>query len=400
MRKKNILLIVFSSLVLLSLMLQTPIGTQLNLQVIKPVKASSTTIQDLIDAATPGETIPVPLGTYHEHVFINKSVTLVGENRFTTIIDGEGTGIVVLSNASNVEIRGFTIRNGGVSAESGILLGRRSIENIVRDNMIRNNAYGITLSGSNGCSIIDNIIMNNSVAGIHIKDSNDNDIYENTIAYNAWSVWITSFSSLLNTFYRNNFIDNANQPRDFGLDTAWDNGAEGNYWSDYTGIDDNEDGVGDTAHVMDLVTDNRPLIIPTRPFPVVMDDVIYLVSMLSNVTISSFSFMQANKKIYFNVTGPLGAVGFCNVTIPIGLMNYPLDDWEVKVDGATPTYFPPPTANATHTFIYFEFNTVVTPPLEVVILPELPVVLIMPLFIILTLVAAALRKSRKETSGS
>jgi len=408
MRKKNILLIVFSSLVLLSLILQTPTGTQLNLQIIRPVKANPnsiwvpdnyTTIQEAINNANEGETIFVRANkTYYEHVVINKTVSLVGENPFATIIDGSGTGIVVRSNSPNVEIRGFTIRNGGISPDSGVIIGS-CIGNTVRDNIIRNNAYGITLIGSNGCSIIDNMIMNNSVAGIQFKDSSNNDIYENTIAYNSMSVWITSPSSLLNTFYCNNFIDNVNPPQNFGLNTAWDNGTEGNYWSDYTGIDTDGDGVGNTPYVAGLVTDSRPLIIPTRPFPVVVDDVIYLVGMLSNVTISSFSFKQANKTIFFKVTGPPGAVGFCNVTVPKDLINFLLDDWEVKVDGASPTYFPTPTDNATHTFIYFEFIITGTPPLEVVILPELPVVLIMPLFI-LTLVATVLRKSKKETSGS
>jgi len=410
MRKKNILLIVFSPLFLLSLILQTPTGTQLNLQIIRPVKANPnsiwvpdnyTTIQEAINNADEGETIFVRANkTYYEHVVINKTVSLVGENPNTTIIDGSGTGIVVRSNSPNVEIRGFTIQNGGISPDSGVIIGS-CIGNIVRDNIIRKNAYGVRLSGSNGCSIINNIIIDNSWASIHILDSSNNEIYENTIAYNSWSVWITSFSSLLNTFYRNNFIDNVNPPQDFGLNTAWDNGVEGNYWSDYTGIDTDGDGVGDTPHEIGLlVTDNRPLIIPSRPFPVVVDDVIYLVAMLSNVTISSFSFIQANKTIFFKVTGPPGAVGFCNITVPKDLMNFLLDDWEVKVDGASPTYFPAPTYNDTHTFIYFEFIITGTQPLEVVILSELPVVLIMLLFIILTLVATVLRKSKRETSGA
>ena len=28
----------------------------------------------------------------------------------------------------------------------------------------------------------------------------------------------------------------------------WDNGTKGNFWSDYTGIDINSDGVGDTPY--------------------------------------------------------------------------------------------------------------------------------------------------------
>jgi len=45
----------------------------------------------------------------------------------------------------------------------------------------------------------------------------------------------------------------------------WDNGQEGNYWSDYTGVDANHDGVGDTPYVVRTVpytTDRYPLVAP------------------------------------------------------------------------------------------------------------------------------------------
>jgi len=73
MRKKNILLIVASSLLLLSITLYTPIGSQFNLQIIKPVKAYSKTIivptnytkiQEAINAAEPEDIIYVYNGTY------------------------------------------------------------------------------------------------------------------------------------------------------------------------------------------------------------------------------------------------------------------------------------------------------------------------------------------------
>ena len=38
---------------------------------------------------------------------------------------------------------------------------------------------------------------------------------------------------------------------------AWDNGNEGNYWSDYNGTDTNNDGVGDTPYVVDALNQDR-----------------------------------------------------------------------------------------------------------------------------------------------
>ena len=38
---------------------------------------------------------------------------------------------------------------------------------------------------------------------------------------------------------------------------TWDDGREGNYWSDYNGTDVNGDGIGDTAYVFDVQNEDR-----------------------------------------------------------------------------------------------------------------------------------------------
>ena len=49
--------------------------------------------------------------------------------------------------------------------------------------------------------------------------------------------------------------------RDFGGLSKWDNGAEGNYWSDYAGEDLDGDGIGDTLLPHQGI-DNYPLMRP------------------------------------------------------------------------------------------------------------------------------------------
>lgn len=63
---------------------------------------------------------------------------------------------------------------------------------------------------------------------------------------------------------RNNFVGNARQARDDGAG-FWDDGRRGNYWSDYTGTDQDGDGFGDTPYVIDADSqDNHPYV---RPVP-------------------------------------------------------------------------------------------------------------------------------------
>ena len=357
------------------------------------------TIQEAINAneTLNGHTILVDAGTYYEHVVVNKSISLIGENRSTTIIDGKGTGIVIRSNAPDVEIRGFTIQNGEGFANSGILVGK-CIRNTVRDNIIRNNAFahGIKLSMSNGCSIIGNKIMNNSEAGIHIVDSSNNTIHDNTIAKNSIGVWIPTESSLNNTLYHNNFIDNPTQAQSFAFTTKWDKGTEGNFWSDYTGEDLDSDGIGDTL-LPHLDVDYYPLMGPISLFNAgTWNETTYYVHTVSNSTISDFNFNPDNYLISFNVTGPDDTVGFCRVTIPRELMWCDaLEEWNVTVNSNPPTYLKA-MEDADYTYLYFTYNHTIQ---EVQIkgihvIPEFPTWTSTLLILIMLTVAIVIYKRR------
>ena len=306
------------------------------------------TIQAAVDAANPEDIIQVASGIYYEHVVVNKSLTIVGENKSATIIDGNGTGIVVRIRAPYVEIRGFTVQNAGDSPNSSIHLGG-CVRNTIRDNIIRNSAYGITLFNSNNSIIVGNRIMNNSWAGIHIRDSSDNIISYNTIINNLVGVVVTSETSLFNSFYHNNFIDNNDHASSFAPTTTWDNGAEGNYWDDYMGEDLDEDGIGETL-LPHLGKDDFPLMEPWSPyklFSVSWKEQTYFVVMYSNSTLASFNFSRPLKKISFYVTS--SASGFCNVTIPRRLLDgYLL----VLVDGEEPASLIL-TENVAYSWFYF-----------------------------------------------
>lgn len=75
------------------------------------------TIQGAINAANIDDTIYVRNGAYYEHVIINKTLSLIGEDRSNTIIDGNKTGTVVKVTADNVAISGFTVQSGEIGLD-------------------------------------------------------------------------------------------------------------------------------------------------------------------------------------------------------------------------------------------------------------------------------------------
>ena len=69
------------------------------------------TIQDAIDMASVGDTVFVYSGLYYENLIVNKTIDLIGINKETSIIDGNGSGDVVKITSDFVNIKGFTIQN-------------------------------------------------------------------------------------------------------------------------------------------------------------------------------------------------------------------------------------------------------------------------------------------------
>jgi len=151
--------------------------------------ADFTKIQDAINAASKGDTIYVYNGTYHEHPRIYKDdLTIVGENKNDTIIDGDEIGAVVRVTAVNVTISGFTVQNSGwrwyYNEGSGFYLRTRHkttrLVNI-SDNIVSNCYFGISLSNSIRNTINGNTISNAGV-GVSFFDSAYNTLGDNTIS--------------------------------------------------------------------------------------------------------------------------------------------------------------------------------------------------------------------------
>jgi parallel beta-helix repeat protein len=367
---------------------------------IRPEQGNFTSIQEAINAANPGDTILVHNGTYYENLVINKSLTLIGENRDYTILNGSKTDNVILIKASSVSVRRFVITGGGglyyssgIYVESSwgniicdnklidnirgislyrsrnntihnnIIMARHfdgiflysSTNNLISDNTISSNRYGIYAESSSGNAIYRNLILNNNPSGITLHYSQNNMIYCNTISDNINGLALEKSPS--NVIYRNNFINNLKHVSSDSQDT-WSYDGEGNYWDEYAGHDLNRDGIGDTPYSIDISNkDDFPLMGLSYGFDIAYNEKTYSVALISNSEISGFNFETGNetgnKILRFNAGSKGGSFGFCRITIPIELMEYP---YIVLVDGiiVVPAYLN--ISEEAFTRIYFDYS--------------------------------------------
>lgn len=181
-------------------------------------------IQDAIDDdnTSSGDIILVKAGIYFENIVIDKSVTILGEDKTNTIINGRGLGDVVFISADDVVFSNFTVINGN---ESGVYIW---------------NATNVVVK--------QNLIKLNLVNGIFINYSTNVEVFENDINNNSNGVMVSE-DSTGNLFYHNNLCDNLVNAYANSSNT-WHNGLVygGNYWDDYAGVDNDSDGFFDTAY--------------------------------------------------------------------------------------------------------------------------------------------------------
>jgi hypothetical protein len=125
----------------------------------------------------------------------------------------------------------------------------------------------------------------------------------------------------------------------------------------------------------------------------VEDGYSFEVAMISNSTISDFSFNETLKQISFNVTGPPYNKGYCNVTIPKDLL---WGDWTIYVNGTDWTESCSISENGTHTFIHVPYtcSTNIIKIEGTSAIPEFTSALILSLFMILTMLAVTFAKKR------
>lgn len=252
-------------------------------------------IQQALGQVADGGTIIVNPGTYHENINIDKPLTLQKNQTGSkpTIIGISTSKSTIEVSANNVHINGFEIQNpaGTPNNHHGIFLGKSITGTLmdVSDCSIQNcqitDAYwGIALRGSSN-TVSTNTIFNTIEGGISIIRGNNNIINENILTDNNQGIRVgiggsssitqtqiqsNTITSTLGSYGINlgaqtsssqisqNYLYNIENAIDQGTNNQWDNGAIGNWWSDYEGSDTNNNGIGDTPYQKNGVIDNYP----------------------------------------------------------------------------------------------------------------------------------------------
>jgi len=165
-----------------------------------------TSIQLAIFNASDGDTIYVYSGTYVENLNVFRKLTFIGEDKETTIIDGNASGNVVSVSVDWIDISGFTIRNGVI----GVLLDGKMQNSSVSYNIIKENSqHGLRVMGQSDYNIVyGNIITDNGEEGISFAGFCDyNVIAENVISNNHNGTVLQAFA--YGEITGNTFEDNA-----------------------------------------------------------------------------------------------------------------------------------------------------------------------------------------------
>lgn len=178
-----------------------------------------------------------------------------------TVANNNECGILLYSSRVN------TVTNNTASSNKhGIMTGSGSSRNIIADNIVSNNdGLGILIGWQCSYNTLEgNVVADNEGPGFSISMyCTDNVLKRNRATGNGWGIYLHSDGTRNNLIFTNNFINNTIQAYAYGSQgqgNLFDQPLPlgGNHWSNWTGPDENRDGIVDTPYVFTGGRDNLP----------------------------------------------------------------------------------------------------------------------------------------------
>jgi parallel beta-helix repeat protein len=189
-----------------------------------PVSADTTTVcpsgcnfssvQEAIDHASNGDTIRVMAGEYHELLTVNKTLTLIGEDPASTIIDGDQRGDVISLDSPGITIVNLTARGSIRYSEldpqwpgSGIKVTSTASDANITGCLVTDCQVGIYGDSPSRTAILKNTVYGNDWEGIFLDQPTSptvsgNNLYDNWIGFMSLQT-SESFSCTGNTLLHN-----------------------------------------------------------------------------------------------------------------------------------------------------------------------------------------------------
>jgi parallel beta-helix repeat protein len=256
-------------------------------------KGNASSIQDLINTASSGDSIYLTGGTYHENLLIDRPIVFGA-------LDTNNPPEIISSGTSDA---GITLAADGITINGVIISGTAGQGLLVRSN--NNRISAITIRGF--------------PTGISLKSAMDNTFSGNTIVNNSVGIEVDR-SSRSNIFYLN-YLDNTREVDTKSAENVWSgrqiyryagadfSGPVGNFWKGFESADSNGDGIRDTPYTIQSsvpglsttteITDRAPLVSPPGSYTLIGGSSLF----------NSSSLEGGLQPPEFPTSGQLGSIG-------------------------------------------------------------------------------------------